>query len=80
MSIGEQRRATDLAAAKVSSRARLSYLLLVEDSPSLLLSQTGILEREGFAVTGCASGRVELNIESFDQMDRSERYFPKRSS
>ncbi|HIF00890.1 MAG TPA: response regulator, partial [Fuerstia sp.] len=60
MTIGMKRCITDVDAANLSERARLSRLLLVEDNSSLLTTLMAILEDEGFAVTGCATATEAL--------------------
>jgi PAS domain S-box-containing protein len=50
-----------------TERARFSRLLLVEDIVSLRLTLTGILENEGFAVTGC-----ETALEALEHIRRKD--------
>jgi DNA-binding NtrC family response regulator len=53
MSTQEKSRIMDLDSIDMRERTRLSRVLLVDDNASLLLTLTGILEEEGFSVTGC---------------------------
>ncbi|HIE96091.1 MAG TPA: response regulator [Planctomycetes bacterium] len=69
MSSESTRETNDAGAAVPLERARLSRLLLVEDSSALLFTLTAILEEEGFAVTGCTTAAEALHHVQQQQFD-----------
>ncbi len=70
MSLETHRPGIDLHASGPAERARFSRLLLVEDNESLRQTLTGILEDEGFEVTGCATGTEALQQMQQEQQQR----------
>ncbi len=60
MSIDTKQASNNLNASRNEERSRFSRLLLVEDNESLLITLQGILEDEGFVVTGCETASEAL--------------------